>query len=46
MSSKRSVFLSRLGSSIVLWTVAFGIIFSGFEIGFFALISAVALIGL
>ena len=46
MGMTRSVFLSRLGSSIVLWAVAFGIIFSGNEIGFFFLISTVALIGL
>lgn len=46
MGMTRSVFLSRLGSSIVLWAVAFGIIFSGNEIGFFFLISSVALIGL
>jgi phosphatidate cytidylyltransferase len=46
MSIPRSVFLSRLGSSIVLWAVALGIIFSGNEIGFFFLIASVALIGL
>src|SRR5207302_1146195 len=46
MTGVRPVFLSRLGSSIVLWAVALGIIFSGFELGFFFLISVVALIGL
>ena len=42
----RSVFLSRLGSSIALWVVALGIIFSGNEIGYFLLISSVSLLGL
>ena len=32
------VFLSRLASSLVLWTVALWTVFSGYEIGFFSLI--------
>jgi phosphatidate cytidylyltransferase len=36
-------FLSRVASSVVLWAVALYIIFSGFEFGFFLLISAVGL---
>ncbi len=46
MSNARSVFLRRLGSSILLWVVALGIIFSGNEIGYFFLISSMALLGL
>jgi phosphatidate cytidylyltransferase len=46
MSIDRRVFLRRLASSIILWVVALGIIFSGNEIGFFALISTVVLLGL
>lgn len=42
---KRSnlTFLSRVVSSVVLWALALGVIFSGFEIGFFLLISAIGL---
>lgn len=36
-------FFSRVASSLVLWALALGIIFSGFEIGFFLLISALGL---
>ncbi len=40
------VFLLRLGSSLMLWTIAFSIILSGFEIGFFGLIGTIALLAL
>ena len=46
MTSNKLVFLSRLGSSVTLWTVALWIIFSGYELGFFFLISTLALVGL
>ncbi len=46
MSSNRAIFLSRLGSTLVLWSVALWIIFSGFEIGFFVLLSSVGLLAL
>jgi phosphatidate cytidylyltransferase len=46
MTSTKSVFLSRLGSSAVLWVLALYTIFAGFEIGFFLLIGVVGLIGL
>ncbi|MEA3187661.1 MAG: phosphatidate cytidylyltransferase [Chthoniobacter sp.] len=46
MPSARAIFLSRLGSSLVLWSVALWIIFSGFEIGFFLLISSLGLLAL
>lgn len=46
MTGTQLVFLSRLGSSLVLWTVALYTIFSGFEIGFFVLIGVLTLAGL
>ena len=46
MVSKKVIFLSRLSSTVVLWAVALWIIFSGFEIGFFCLISVLGLVGL
>jgi phosphatidate cytidylyltransferase len=46
MTTNKLVFLSRLGSSVALWSVALWIIFSGFELGFFFLISTLALVGL
>lgn len=46
MAGNRTVFLSRLGSSLVLWAVALHIIFSGWEIGFFVLIGGIGLVGL
>ena len=46
MTSNKLVFLSRLGSSVALWSVALWIIFSGFEIGFFFLIATMSLVGL
>lgn len=46
VNSSKLVFLSRLSSTIALWTVALGIIFSGYEIGFFFLIAIIGLVGL
>lgn len=46
MTDKKLVFLRRFGSTAVLWTVALWIILSGYEIGFFGLISTLAMIGL
>jgi phosphatidate cytidylyltransferase len=45
-NTSRMVFLSRLGSSLALWSVALYIIFSGYELGFFFLIASIGLIGL
>jgi phosphatidate cytidylyltransferase len=44
--SARSTFLFRFGSTVVLWSVALGIIFSGYEIAFFALIALFGLLTL
>jgi phosphatidate cytidylyltransferase len=44
--TRRSVFILRFVSTITLWTVALVICFSGYELGFFALISVVGLIAL
>ncbi len=44
--TRRSVFILRFASTITLWTVALVICFSGYELAFFALISAVGLIAL
>ena len=41
-----SVFLSRLASTLVLWTVVLWTIFSGYELGFFVMLAAVGLAGL
>ncbi len=46
MTSNKLVFLSRLSSSVALWSVALWIIFSGYELGFFFLISTLSLVGL
>ena len=46
MTSNKLVFLSRLGSSVALWTVALWIIFSGYQLGFFFLIGTLSLVGL
>ena len=40
------VFLSRSISTLVLWAVVLGTIFTGFELGFFIMLSAVGLAGL
>ncbi|MGI9113699.1 MAG: hypothetical protein DLM52_07785 [Chthoniobacterales bacterium] len=45
-ATRRSVFILRFASTIVLWTVALLIAFSGFEFGFWALISAFGMISL
>ena len=45
-NTSRAVFFSRLGSSLVLWTVALWIIFSGFEVGFFGLVGGLGLLAL
>ncbi len=42
----RLTFIFRFASTIVLWSVALLIIFSGYELGFFALIGTVGLIAL
>ena len=46
MTSSRLTFLSRASSTVVLWTVALYIIFSGWEKGFFFLIGSVGMIAL
>lgn len=43
---RRSVFILRFASTITLWTVALLIIFSGYELAFFALIGTVGMIAL
>jgi phosphatidate cytidylyltransferase len=45
-NSSRMIFMSRLGSSLALWTTALFIIFSGYEVGFFLLIASIGLVGL
>ena len=45
-STPRSVFIFRFASTIVLWTVALLIVFSGYELAFYGLISVVGLIAL
>ncbi len=42
----RAVFILRFGSTIVLWSVALFIAFSGFELGFWGLISVFGMISL
>jgi phosphatidate cytidylyltransferase len=44
--TRRSVFILRFASTITLWSVALLIIFSGYELAFFALIGTVGLIAL
>jgi Predicted CDP-diglyceride synthetase/phosphatidate cytidylyltransferase len=44
--TRRSVFILRFGSTLILWTVALLIAFSGHEVAFWALISVFALISL
>lgn len=46
MTDSQIVFLSRLGSSVVLWSLALWTVFSGFEPGFFILIIGLGLVGL
>ena len=45
-STPRSVFIFRFASTLVLWSIALGIIFSGYEIAFFALIGTLGLLSL
>ena len=45
-STPRSVFIFRFGSTIVLWSLALGIIFSGYELAFFALIGTLGMLSL
>src|SRR2546423_4315481 len=45
-SSTRTVFLSRLSSTVVLWTLALFTIFKGWEIGFFVLVGGLGLLAL
>ena len=44
--TSRSVFILRFASTIVLWSVALLIVFSGYELAFYGLISVVGLIAL
>ncbi|HEX8296559.1 MAG TPA: phosphatidate cytidylyltransferase [Chthoniobacteraceae bacterium] len=46
MTEKNIVFLRRFGSTAVLWTVALWTIFSGWEPGFFVLLTTLGLVGL
>jgi phosphatidate cytidylyltransferase len=45
-STARSVFIFRFGSTLVLWSIALGIIFSGYELAFFGLIGTLGLLSL
>jgi len=45
-ATPRSVFIFRFSSTLVLWSIALGIIFSGYELGFFGLISTLGLLSL
>src|SRR6185369_1567671 len=45
-STPRSVFILRFGSTLVLWSIALGIIFSGYEIAFFGLIGTLGMLSL
>ena len=44
--TRRAVFILRFGSTLILWSVALLIAFSGYEVAFWALISVFALISL
>lgn len=46
MTGTQLTFLARLGSSLALWALAIGIIFSGHPFSFFLMISVIALLGL
>lgn len=46
MTQNRLIFLRRFGSTAALWSVALWIILSGYELGFFFLISTLGLVGL
>ncbi|MEP6698847.1 MAG: CDP-archaeol synthase [Verrucomicrobiota bacterium] len=45
-ATPRSVFIFRFCSTLVLWSIALGIIFSGYELGFFGLIGSLGLLSL
>ena len=45
-ATPRAVFILRFASTVVLWTVALLIAFSGFELAFWGLISVFGLISL
>ncbi len=45
-TTARLTFIFRFASTLVLWSVALLIIFSGYELGFFALIGTLGLIAL
>ncbi|HEV7868347.1 MAG TPA: phosphatidate cytidylyltransferase [Chthoniobacteraceae bacterium] len=46
MTDKSLVFLRRFGSTAVLWTLALWTIFSGYEPGFFVMLTTLGLVGL
>lgn len=46
MTEKNIVFLRRFGSTAALWTVALWTIFSGWEPGFFVMLTLLAMVGL
>ena len=46
MTDKSLVFLRRFGSTAVLWTLALWTIFSGYEPGFFVMLTLLAMVGL
>lgn len=45
-STKKTTFLRRSASTLVLWAITLGIIFKGWETGFFLLISTLGLVAL
>ena len=45
-STKKTTFLLRSGSTLVLWAITLGIIFRGWEVGFFLLIATLGLVAL
>src|SRR3954452_25365191 len=45
-STPRSVFIFRFASTFVLWSIALGIIFSGYELAFFGLIGTLGVLSL
>ena len=45
-STRRSVFIFRFASTLVLWSIALAIIFSGYELAFFGLIGTLGLLSL
>jgi phosphatidate cytidylyltransferase len=46
MTPKQLVFVSRTGSTLALWTLALGTIFTGWELGFLVLTTGLGLLGL